>query len=354
MEARYLHNESSSSRFEDSVLTPSGGESQEENTAVYIGGVVLLFILMGSMSASVDLEKFKACFKKPLPLVIGLFCQFVLLPLFGYLSVKCFPTDDTTSISLLIMTIVPGGAFSNWFCSLFNADLPLSLALTASSILLSLAFMPVNMLIYISTLYGGDVTIAWIKLFISIAGACLGLMSGLLVSHKRPNWRKQCAIAGTISGIILMVYGAVTSSTHEPIWDRCGNFYLQVATPCVLGMVVPFLLSFVAKVSGPQSCSVATSCAYQNTGISMSIIFATFSPDDQGAALGVPLYYGIVQPVVSVVFNLIMWKMNLTYCPAETPILEMLKKTYQPGVDYTEVPGEEDVESAVDSCGDVN
>eukprot|EP01060_Flectonema_neradi_P007936 TRINITY_DN1564_c1_g1_i1.p1 TRINITY_DN1564_c1_g1~~TRINITY_DN1564_c1_g1_i1.p1 ORF type:complete len:390 (+),score=62.35 TRINITY_DN1564_c1_g1_i1:52-1170(+) len=358
------HNESMSGSgnfFEASgELAPTDSGAEDEDTIVYIGGVVLLFVLMGSMSASVNLEKFKACFKNPTPLLIGLGCQFILLPLFGYMCVKLFATDDVTSISLLIMTIVPGGAFANWFCSLFNADLPLSLALTTTSILLSLAIMPVNIFLFISTLYGGDVTIAWMKLFVSIASACAGLISGLFVSHSRPNWRKQCSIAGTVAGIVLMVYGAITSSTHEPIWDRCANFYPQVGIPCVLGMLVPFLVSKAIGIPGPQSCAVATSCAYQNTGISMSIIFATFSSDDQGAALGVPMYYGIVQPIVAAVFNLIMWKLDFTYCSSKTTLLEMLKGNYQPtDEDYTEVNDDDDdddvdVENPASSCGDVN
>ena len=48
---------------------------------------------------------------------------------------------------LQVVVSYPGGAYSNWWCSLFNADLMLSVASTALSTLLSAALLPLNLTI---------------------------------------------------------------------------------------------------------------------------------------------------------------------------------------------------------------
>ena len=184
----------------------------EQNPFIYAGGLVLLFTLLASMAASVDTTRFKENFKRPKAILVGLGCQFFILPLLGYMSVSIMKVSDVTSTALLIMTMVPGGAFSNWFCSLFNADLSLSVAMTTTSTILSLAVLPLNITLYVRYLYGSTVTLNYIKLLISVVSAAAGLITGLLISHYRPGWRKFCNIAGTVSGIVLMVYGAATST----------------------------------------------------------------------------------------------------------------------------------------------
>eukprot|EP00957_Ditylum_brightwellii_P066894 5076933-Ditylum_brightwellii.AAC.1 len=59
-------------------------------------------------------------------------------------------------VTLLIVTASPGGSYSNWWCSLFNADLALSVAMTALSTLLSAIFLPANLLLYAYFAYGKE------------------------------------------------------------------------------------------------------------------------------------------------------------------------------------------------------
>ena len=48
-----------------------------------------------------------------------------------------------------------GGSYSNLWCSLFNADLALSVAMTTVSTIMSLVMLPLNLLIYINLTYLG-------------------------------------------------------------------------------------------------------------------------------------------------------------------------------------------------------
>ena len=46
-------------------------------------------------------------------IVIGIGCQFILLPLCGYASVKAFDLSPIYGINLTVVTSSPGGSYSN-------------------------------------------------------------------------------------------------------------------------------------------------------------------------------------------------------------------------------------------------
>lgn len=46
---------------------------------------------------------------------MGVFLQFVILPLCGFLVVKFFQLEQNVGITLLVVTSSPGGSYSNWY-----------------------------------------------------------------------------------------------------------------------------------------------------------------------------------------------------------------------------------------------
>ena len=175
---------------------------------------LLLSVLVFGLSASVDINAFREKLKRLSGIAIGanyyvfadlglkhvwgrltilslvhvssgLSCQFFLLPLVAYGTVLAFNLDKVIGVTLLIVASSPGGSYSNlWWaedcakysklssshvgsvihvghlkfffgdrCSLFNADLALSVAMTCASTIVSAVMLPVNLLIYINLAY---------------------------------------------------------------------------------------------------------------------------------------------------------------------------------------------------------
>jgi hypothetical protein len=52
-----------------------------------------------------------------------------------------------------------GGSFSNWWCSVFNVDLALSVALTTISTASSVFMLPLNLFVYARLAYGHSVQV---------------------------------------------------------------------------------------------------------------------------------------------------------------------------------------------------
>lgn len=79
-----------------------------------IVGNLLLFALVFGMSATVDTECIKQQVKNRKAIMLGVFCQFFLLPFLGFAVVNALQLDANLGITLLVVTSSPGGSYSNW------------------------------------------------------------------------------------------------------------------------------------------------------------------------------------------------------------------------------------------------
>ena len=83
--------------------------------ALTLVGNVLLFALVFGMSATVDIRCMKRQIGNKNAILLGLFCQFILLPFLGFLAVEIMNLDAATGMTLLVVTASPGGSYSNWY-----------------------------------------------------------------------------------------------------------------------------------------------------------------------------------------------------------------------------------------------
>jgi predicted Na+-dependent transporter len=81
---------------------------------IALAGNVLLFALVFGMSATVDIDSCRTQVRNGKAILTGIFCQFVVLPVLGFLVVKTLNLDTGIGITLLVVTSSPGGSYSNW------------------------------------------------------------------------------------------------------------------------------------------------------------------------------------------------------------------------------------------------
>jgi bile acid:Na+ symporter, BASS family len=77
-------------------------------------GNLLLFALVFGMSATVDMASMQTQMRNKNAIFLGFFCQFVMLPLLGFFTVKILNLDPALGITLLVVVCSPGGSYSNW------------------------------------------------------------------------------------------------------------------------------------------------------------------------------------------------------------------------------------------------
>lgn len=222
-------------------------------------GNILLFALVFGMSATVDINCMKTQMNNRKAILAGILCQFVVLPLLGFLVVNMLDLDHDMGITLLVVTSSPGGSYSNWWCSVFNADLALSVTMTAISTILSIAILPMNLLLYTKYSYDDDVIskLDWPSLFTALFIVILAIGIGLYCSYKIQSFEfnKRANQLGNTAGLALIIFSALVTNTGDAdskIWSRDWSFYVGVSLPCILGLIIANVIGTVCELKKPE------------------------------------------------------------------------------------------------------
>ena len=321
----------------------------------------LLFLLIGGMAGSCDARELQRKFvSERRGILAGVFLQYVVLPFLGFLSLKVLPQDPVVMVTLLVVTTSPGGGFSGWWCSLSNADLALSIAMTSASTLACILFLPLNLALYTALLTPGmHVQIAWEQLFLSVVVVMVAVLCGAAASHSFSRlqrdfeggdgvasasalplglsaqaMRQGMNTLGSAAGIGLMVFGGASNATSsDPLWENDADWFACVAAPCLLGLTSAVAIAFRLDLAHPSCVAVAIECVYQNTGLALTIALSAVPADKVGMASGVPIFYGIVEIICVPTFALIAWRLGWTYAPPTDNIVKVLALSYQPSFD---------------------
>lgn len=292
---------------------------------------VLLFVLFLGLAATVDVREFRAKFKAPRALIAGMCCQFGIVPALGFLSTQLFRLDAVLGVTLIIVCTSPGGSYSNWWCSIGNADLALSVAMTAISTLVSMVMMPMNAFIYIQIAYGSDVTLDWASLVVALLIAICAIGSGLYCGSTWPQKRGVFNGLGQVSGLVMIAISTIFSSQNDPIWNRDSAFYLATGLPCVGALLVSSVVAAALKLKKPETLAVVIETAYQNVGLATSIAVASVDDDAKAAAaLGVPLFYGVLEAVLIALWCLVAHYLGWSYALPGTSLWTAAIRNFQP------------------------
>lgn len=308
-----------------------------ELTVEEVVSQVLLFLCVAGLSGSVTWTNFKSKFTNGYGLATGVLGQFFLLPFLGYITVEFFNLTLVQGLPILVVTSSPGGVYSNWWCSTCNADLALSIAMTTVSTVVAILMLPVNMLIYVSLTYGdtassGATQLDWAALIITAVVTGLGVLCGLMVQDRWPESGDMMNIQGNVTGMALIIYAAMTNATSQkPIWDFPADFYYKVGFPLFMAFFIVIIVAVSLDLPKPECSAVVVEVLFQNTTIPIAMALSTFKDKDlQGEALGVVLWYGTLEGLVTGFWLLFCWKIDWTFAPPDVPFWEFLVKNYQP------------------------
>lgn len=75
--------------------------------------------------------------------------------------------------------------------------------------------------------------------------------------------------------------------------------------------------------------TVAIECCYQNVGIATSVALSMFKGPEVQKAMGVPLFYGMVEAVLVGVFCVASWRGGWSKAPQNVSFWRMLTTTYE-------------------------
>ena len=302
-------------------------------------GHALLFMLALGMSATVDINSLVTQVRNTNAIYTGVVMQFIVLPFLGFLSVKMFHLDNVAGLMLLIVTSSPGGSFSNWWCSVFNADLALSITMTSINTVISMIMLPLNLYMYTSLAFGDydgfDVRMIDFKelafsLIVVISAVTIGVVASTM--KKSHNFNVHANYLGTFAGFSLALLGAtiaIASKNEVKLWEQGWQFFVAVMIPPTAGLLLSNAVTSCRGLKKPECVTVSIETSVQNCAIAVSIGLTMFQGNNLAKAMTVPFYYGVFTFLVIGTYCIIAWKAGWTKAPPSEKFWKVIRYSYE-------------------------
>ncbi|MGP5727363.1 bile acid:sodium symporter family protein [Corynebacterium casei] len=237
-----------------------------------------LMIIMFGMGLTLTIPDFKEIAKRPLPILIGVFAQFVIMPLCAVLVAKILGLNPMLAVGLLMLGSVPGGTSSNVITYLARGDVALSVAMTSVSTLVSPIMTPMLMLLLAGAeteVYGAGMAMPLVQTVL------VPVVGGLVLRYLLDRWIGY--IAPVLPWISILGIGGVVFPTVANNVDLLVQMGLIVFAAVLLHNVLGYALGYftgkVLKTPESYNRTMAVEIGTQSAGLASGMSAKFFSPE---------------------------------------------------------------------------
>lgn len=288
-------------------------------------GIMMMVIMLG-MGASLTFKDFRIAFKKPQGILVGLVCQYGIMPFLGYALAVVLGLPPALAIGLILMGCMPGGTTSNIFTYFSKGALALSIMMTICSTLAAVAMVPVLLEFY-SQLKGlpseysvpaGNVAQVLVVLIVPT-------IIGMVLRKWNPNVGATIELLGGALGIFVILFLVVTwvPRNHMLLATTPWPVYFAAIGLGLVGMLLGFALSRLFRQDARRSRTIALETGIQNGPLAVLIVVLTFKGDMQQQVLLIPVLYSLfivlTSSAVTVWFRRITTREELSRDQAKVP-----------------------------------
>lgn len=238
---------------------------------------ILLGIIMFGMGLTMKASDFAIVAKRPIPVIIGVVAQFVLMPGIAYALTQVFDLPYELAVGIILVGACPGGTASNVMVFLAKGDLPLSVAMTSISTLLAPIMTPTIILILASQWVDVDPA----AMFMSIVQVILiPIAIGILLRKFFPVTVDKSVGALPLVSIlaILAIVTAVVSVNKDNLAATAAVLFIAVLLHNTLGLLLGYVTAWAFKLDETKKRAVSIEIGMQNSGLGASLATQYFEP----------------------------------------------------------------------------
>lgn len=288
-------------------------------------GIMMMVIMLG-MGASLTVKDFRIALRKPQGILVGLLCQYGIMPLLGYLMALALGLPPALAIGLILMGCMPGGTTSNIFTYFSKGVLALSIMMTICSTLVAVAMVPLLLEFY-SQLKGlpAEYTVPAGNVAQVLVVLIVPTLIGIALRNWNPNVGATFELIGGFLGIfvILFLIGTWVPRNHMLLAATPWPVYFSVIGLGLIGMALGFVLSRGLRQDPRRSRTIALETGIQNGPLAVLIVLLTFQGELQQQVLLIPVLYSLfivlTSSAVTVWFRAITTREELARDGAKVP-----------------------------------
>jgi BASS family bile acid:Na+ symporter len=289
-------------------------------------GVMMMIIMLG-MGASLTFKDFAIALRKPVGVLVGLTCQYGLMPLLAYLLAKALALPPAYAVGLILMGCMPGGTTSNIFAYFSKSQLSLSILMTMSSTLVAILMVPLTLAFYSSGIEG-----QWQVPRENVIQVLFVLLVPTVIGIALRKWNANAGalveMIGGLLGVLVILFLVVSwvprnwqllLTTGFPVY--IGSIALGLA-----GFTLGYALARLFKQDARRARTIALETGIQNGPLAVLIVLLTFTGTQQQEVLLIPVLYSlfivITSSAVAVWFRRITSREELTRDAAKIGVMK--------------------------------
>jgi BASS family bile acid:Na+ symporter len=232
--------------------------------------VPLLQIIMFGVGTAMSLKDFAGVIMMPKGVLVGMGCQFTVMPIIGYSLAKLFGFPPEVVAGVILVGSSPSGLASNVMSFIARANLALSVTMTAIATLLAPLITPALM----KWLAGEFIPIDfWSMMWSIIKIVIIPVIAGLIfnrIAHGRAKWLDAAMPMVSMVGI-----GVIITIITAAGRDSLLNIGLLLILACFIHNVAGYGLGYsIARLLrfDERSCrTIALEVGMQNSGLASGI-----------------------------------------------------------------------------------
>ncbi len=246
----------------------------------------LLMVIMLGMGMTLHGSDFALVAKRPLPLLIGILAQFIIMPLSALALVTVFRLDAALAVGIILVAAAPGGTASNVIVYLAKGDVALSVAMTSVSTLAAPLLTPLIVL----WLAGSHLEVNFLGMFLSIVQiVILPIVLGLVLRALLPRVVRRITDWLPLVSVVvitLVILAVVAGSAGTVLSSGLVVAGLVIALNA-LGLFLGYVAARLAGLDEAARRAVTVEVGMQNSGLAAGLARTHFSPE---AALPAALF----------------------------------------------------------------
>jgi BASS family bile acid:Na+ symporter len=262
---------------------------------------LMLGVVMLGMGVTIPFEQWRGLTRSTRALVVGISLQYLVMPLLAFLLSLIFRLSPELSLGMILVGAAPGGTASNVITYLARADLPLSIAMTTATTLLSPIFTP----LWVYILAGHWIPVNPIPLFFSVLEIVLiPVLLGVAIRSlfPPPGWVNEHLLPLLSMGVIAFIVAVIVAINRLEL-STLLTLLLPVLFHHILGLTLGYTLPRLGKVSPLKARTIAFEIGIQNSGLSVALATKHFQPVSALPGALFSVIQNLVGPLLALYFR---------------------------------------------------
>ena len=246
---------------------------------------VIIGLVMFGVALDLKVDDFKRITVSPLPPMIGLVGQFLLLPALSFLWTLVLRPPPSIALGMMLIAACPGGNVSNFLTHLAKGNTALSVSVTAISTAVALIMTPFNL-----TFWGKlnadtapilhRINLNPLEVFYTVV-VILGipLAAGMLLAQHAPRLAARLRRPLKVFSIVFLVAFIIVIFALN--WDNFLNFVPQIWFAVLiqngLALLGGYAISRLFRLPRRDARAISIEVGIQNSALGLALVFEFFA-----------------------------------------------------------------------------